>query len=352
MQEVYLLQSWRKRTRTAAALVDLIMKEKLKLVFKKNLYLNAFIYVLYNLYSHLKILIGNITTSSGTTHSNLSIDESISYIENVFLDYKKVSGIKQFSGKVAEIGPGDNAGVALLFMADGASSVDLADRFYSTRNLNNEKLIYQALAIKYPTIDKFMDTSTAIDNEPTKGISRYYGRKASSESFFKNHKCYDYIVSRAVLEHVNDPILSLRLMYNALNPGGILIHKIDLRDHGMFSPYADPTKFLELPDWLYKLMIRDSGYPNRFLLHEYKKTLSDMGVDFQIHISGLHGVGNLDHEYKLDELPTNLKQKALDYINQRRNKFFKSFSLCNSEDLMISSFFLVCRKPIKNNQHI
>ena len=47
---------------------------------------------------------GIIDTHSGAAHMNYSVDESIDYIDEVFMDYKAYSGIEKFYGKVAEIG--------------------------------------------------------------------------------------------------------------------------------------------------------------------------------------------------------------------------------------------------------
>jgi len=58
----------------------------------------------------------------------------LAYIEEVFNDSKRYSGVRRFSGRVAEVGPGDNCGVGLLFLTGGYESVDLVDRFYSKRN--------------------------------------------------------------------------------------------------------------------------------------------------------------------------------------------------------------------------
>ena len=88
----------------------------------------------------------------------LSIDSSLTYIEKVFNDYKYYSGVQRFKGRVAEVGPGDNCGVGMLFLADDCESVDLVDRFYSNRNSQQQALIYQALIDRHPqSIAKFCD---------------------------------------------------------------------------------------------------------------------------------------------------------------------------------------------------
>ena len=46
---------------------------------------------------------------------------------------------------------------------------------------------------------------------------------------------FDLIISRAVLEHIYYIEKAFNVMDVLLKSGGIMIHKIDFRDHGMFS---------------------------------------------------------------------------------------------------------------------
>ncbi len=318
------------------------MKSLLRSIVKKHVYLNACLYIAYNSRIRAKFLLNNIKTDSGTTHASLSIDESINYIEDVFHDYQKVSGVKEVHGKVAEVGPGDSAGVALMFLNAGASQVDLADRFYSSRNDDHQRQIYQKLATKYPLLKPVISRLCNKDDAPE--VNRFYGHDAAGETFFDKHKQYSYIVSRSVLEHVDNPAMVIKKMYDALEPGGILIHKVDLRDHGMFTPVSIATKFLEVPKWLYKMMVYGTGYPNRFLFHNYKKVIEKITSNYQLYIAGLHGVKPLEMFYSIEDLPENLKQQSAEFINQNRHKFAREFHGVSAEDLMVSSFFFVCRK--------
>lgn len=134
-------------------------------------------------------------------------------------------------------------------------------------------------------------------------LKRHYGATASGEAFFDKNKDYDVIVSRSVLEHVDQPQVVLRKMYQALKSGGVLIHKVGLRDHNM-HPYSESVKFLELPQWLYYLMTYGSGYPNRFLFRDYKKTLLELDPQTEFYIAGLHGVEeDMSLGYRLEDIP-------------------------------------------------
>lgn len=320
------------------------MKEHIKRFIKSKKYLTAILYILNNARLSVRRLF-HIITESGATHSNLSLLDSISYIENVFSDYQKISGISRFTGKIAEIGPGDSSGVALMFLANGANHVDLADRFYSVRSDKYHAKVYKELASRHPILIPLLDSVNLETLENLPSITRYYGDKASGELFFEEHKDYDVIISRSVLEHVSDPELVLNKMYEALKPGGVLIHKVDLRDHGIFTPYGSPTKFLEIPSWIYKVMTYKSGYPNRFLFHDYKKVLRRICPDTRFYITGLHNIDEHSIEpASLEAIPLDLKQKSATSIEQNRPNFAKCFRTTPSEDLMVSSFFFVCTK--------
>lgn len=287
---------------------------------------------------------GKIDTKSGSAHSSLSVDKSVSYVDEVFSDYKKYSKVLRFGGRVAEVGPGDNCGIGLLFLKDGCASVDLVDRFYSKRNTQSQAVIYQAMWHMNRGLDPFLKDSNLEDEGTFKGIKRWYGAEAAAEEFFIMHTGYDFIVSRAVFEHLYDPLLSIKIMVNALNPGGMLLHKIDLRDHGMFSTAFHELKFLESTDWLHKRMTMASGRPNRFLLHEYRKCLEENSIMFDLLITQLAGVGDIVPHVKYGDIPQLLRQKSINYVQSVRHRFASSFRSVSDEDLSVSGVFIIARK--------
>src|SRR5262245_61966106 len=66
---------------------------------------------------------GSIDAEMGSTHSRKPIDESLAYIEAVHADYCRYVQLtpEMIRGKrIVELGCGDNVGVALRFLADGA----------------------------------------------------------------------------------------------------------------------------------------------------------------------------------------------------------------------------------------
>jgi SAM-dependent methyltransferase len=213
--------------------------------------------VLNNLWWALRLALGRITSHSFATHSASSVEESVAYIRGVFEDYKRYGSVERFRGSVAEVGPGDNAGVALLVRADGAETVDLVDRYAAWLDPAQQARIYERLAQQYPNVDTLREGRSWRDCVHS-GIAWHTGRPA--EKHFRDHAqhggLYDFILSRAVMEHLYDPLDGLHAMILAVRPGGRLIHKIDLRDHELFSPPGHPLTWLTIPRWTWQLATR------------------------------------------------------------------------------------------------
>ena len=198
-------------------------------------------------------------------------------------------------GTAAEVGPGDNAGVGLLLRAAGCESVELIDRFRSYRSPDQQRRIYQALADRHELpgpLDRGWTTRTC---PVSSGVSvpsaeEYFAREAPDGG-----RRYDLIVSRAALEHLYDPLGALRSMAACLNPGGRMLHKIDFRDHGMFTPAHPELTFLRYPGPLYRQMTQHSGLPNRMLLHRYRSLAGELAgplaLDTTILVISLVGEG-------------------------------------------------------------
>src|SRR5688572_3742744 len=77
---------------------------------------------------------GDYDTKSGTRHAQLSLEDSLAYIENIHAGYLAYAARDRFTGRVAEIGPGDNFGVALLLLGNGADEVHAIDRYRPRRD--------------------------------------------------------------------------------------------------------------------------------------------------------------------------------------------------------------------------
>lgn len=112
-------------------------------------FLKGIVLLLDDLWGGIRLCCGIIETDSGATHAELSDEDSVRYIEEVFTDYKRYGKRERLSGIAAEIGPGDNVGVAMLMRQDGYRQVDLVDRYESRRDRQRQSRIYDALSQKH-----------------------------------------------------------------------------------------------------------------------------------------------------------------------------------------------------------
>ena len=66
------------------------------------------------------------------------------------------------------------------------------------------------------------------------------------------HGSFQVIVSRAVLEHVFDVPAAWSSMDALLAPGGSMLHKVDFRNHGLYSS-RHPLAYMKVPPSLWSL---------------------------------------------------------------------------------------------------
>lgn len=292
--------------------------------------------------------LGRIESDSGSTHRAVPIEDSVNYVERVFHDYRTYGGLDHIGGIAAEVGPGDNAGVALLLQWAGCQTVDLVDRFRSRRDPDQQKLIYQALAHRHqPDM-----LAGAWDDERLPGITWRLG--SSAEDFFARYAQegqpgYDLIVSRATLEHLYDPLDAIRSMAACLRHGGRMVHKVDFRDHGMFTPAHPELTFLRFPSALYREMTRRSGRPNRVLLHRYRDLAEDLGrsgrLEVTILVTSLVGQGEVTPHVPVAALPSGPLRRAVAEVESQRHRFTREFVNVAPEDLAVSGIFWIGTRP-------
>ncbi len=292
---------------------------------------------------------GNFDSDSGTIHSQFTTADSVRYIETVFEDYKQYAGIDRFYGNACEVGPGDNAGVGLLMRREGCDRVDLIDRYFSERDVQQQSKIYQAIDDRHSI--ESLRTSNVWDERGFTGINWQIGQAA--EVYFDNcaktsGETYDFILSRAVLEHLYDPLFALKQMVACLKPGGKIAHKIDFRDHGMFTATQPELTFLEIPSSIYRLMVKNSGRPNRILIHCYREVLAQMkaagSIDYSLLVTSLANVGEIMPHQRLEDIDPDLKRQSIAFVDAHRHKFAPEFANVASEDLAVSGIFVIITK--------
>ena len=299
---------------------------------------------------------GDRHTLSGTILKGKSVEESIRYIEEEFRDYLHYGriGLEWPAGKrILVVGPGDNLGVALLFLAGGAAYVACLDKFEPFRDPEHLASVYGALRERLAgeARERFAE---AIEIRPD-GEFRYRSERLAHLTGAGLEDCggrfparyFDLIVSRAVLEHLYDPDRAFASMDLLLAPGGRMAHKIDLRDHEMFSAGGKhPLTFLTFPEWLWRKMTLHSGKPNRRLFPYYDRKMRELGYDYTLFVTHVFG-----RDGDLVPHPSTLR-RGVDYddshrelVRRIRGRLAREFRVYTDEELLISGIFLSASKP-------
>lgn len=296
---------------------------------------------------------GKIELTSGSTHWDKTLKESLSYIDQVFEDYLFYSGISidMLRGKrILEIGPGDNVGVALKFLLAGAKRVVCLDKFFSKYNWEQQRKIYQAMIEQLPDrgrqiFDEVIDLETGIMSNPQKLVCSYGMGIERAEEVFEPES-FDLIVSRAVFEHLYNPDAAFSTMDKLLSPGGYMVHKIDFRDHGIFSKHHHhPLTFLTLPEAIYRRMVYDSGKPNRKLINYYRQKTAGSGYETKILITSIVGVeSEVEPHQERVIFGTHYSQETLSLLKNIRPHLQNEFRDLPDEDLMVAGIYLVAKK--------
>jgi len=184
--------------------------------------------------------------------------------------------------KILEYGPGDMPAVALLYYAMGAEKVYCVDRFpliyFSEFNAAVLNELIAQMAIEYQQRAKscfnhYGDPKSGLKKDCIEYITNENGLSRLNNEI-------DIICSRAVLEHVNDLCATFKDMDMAIKPEGVIVHKVDLKSHGMHR--INPLDFLTWPDVLWHLMYSKKGVPNRWRLNQYRKVLANTKLKLEL----------------------------------------------------------------------
>ncbi len=274
-----------------------------------------------------------LTGQTGRGTGEVRLDEVGEYFKTCFEEYFEQLGVSKseqtdyLHGKrLLEYGPGDVPGVAMLMVAHGANQVLCVDRFplvrMSPKNVQIVKLMLEHL----PQLQR--ERAEACFRQavqPQLGFDpRFIDYLISPSGLSGLENEMDLVFSRAVLEHVNDLPATFRDMYAALKPGGIAIHLVDLKSHGLHR--KSPLDFLCWPAWLWSLMYSEKGVPNRLRVNAYRDAVAQSGLEI------------------LTLKPTLLASP--DDVCAVRPELATPFKDLSEEDLSWLGFWLVCRKPI------
>ncbi len=302
---------------------------------------------------------GNIEASYGSSHSRISdISDSVGYINATFEDYLRYADLtpETIRGKrVLEIGHGDNLGVALSFLAAGAAEVVCLDKFYSKRDPERQRRIYLALRSELDDeaqkrFDEAIDltTGTEINSDRLKSV---YGTGIEDAEQLFGSASFDIIISRAVIQSIQDSDTALAAMKQLLTDGGVMAHKIDMRDLGMFTNGGmHPLTFLTVSDSLYRMMTSATDKSNRRLIGYYAERMAELELESKLFVVSIVGQeGEIyPHKEKIEQ-GVDYSDSQLALIKAIRPNLNARFKSLPDEELLVSSIFLVAGKPAQES---
>jgi hypothetical protein len=301
-----------------------------------------------------KFKAGEFETSYGSTHQHKTIPESLAYINLQFEQYLKHSGLSSadLSGKrILELGPGDNLGVALRFLAAGAAKVVCFDKFFSTRDEQHQSKIYSALRDslneeEQRRFDQVVDASSASALDASR-VEYVYGSELADwvSTGAGKDATFDLIISRAVIEEVYATSALFDVMDRLLARGGMMLHKIDLGDYGMFTgAEMHPLTFLTISESVYRRMADHSGLPSRRPVSFYVSLMKKLGYDYKIIVTDSIIEERLAEPFEFEQASSKFDQSALDVVEAIRPKLSAEFRSLPAPELAVGGIFLVGRK--------
>lgn len=245
------------------------------------------------------------------------------YFDTINISHTRISNF--LKGKnVLEYGPGDILGIPLLMYAYGADYVCCVDKFSLFKKTAEYENVYKYILDslnedqKLRAKDAFIvygDVRSGFDKNKINYIVKKNG-------FINEKNLFDFIISRAVLEHVNNLEMTFNDIYESLKKYGLSVHLVDLKSHNLDLEYD--LDFLTWHPFLYNIMYNQKGYPNRFRINKYEEEIQKNGFYNPI----------LFPTEKLDE-------QCIDTI---RHKFAKPFRDLSSEELSWLGFWMVLSK--------
>ncbi|MCC6198210.1 MAG: methyltransferase domain-containing protein [Burkholderiales bacterium] len=223
--------------------------------------------------------------------------------------------------RVLEYGPGSIPGMAMLMLAAGATRVDVVDRFPLLERSPYTDAVLDELGGRLGGAEGRRLRTLARELTPH-GIPGALGVALHPRGLSGLVDACDLVISRAVLEEVNDLRATFADMARALRAGGVAVHQVDLRSYGLHREH--PLDFLVPSPSLWQLMYGNKCVPNRLRAGEYRRLARECGLD---EVSFEPGVTLADRE-----------------VEAIRERLWRDFRALPASELGCLTFWLVLRK--------
>jgi hypothetical protein len=275
-------------------------------------------------------------------------------VDRQYSDYLDRLGLSpaDLQGKtVLEVGPGNNVGVALRFVAAGAQRVIALDKFVPFQTSTFHQKLYRQIAAGLPPEEQQrIDAAVDLDNGVTLKsgpLSYVYGVGIEDAPRVIDRHSVDIIVSSAVMEEIYRADDAWNALDQIWRPGGYQMHAIDLRDYGMFTKHGfHPLEFLTLPETVYRYMTESVGGPNRRMVDYYRSKMAALGYNATIYTTWVLGSSQaLSPPQVTPQLDDNERSRARALLQEIRPRLLEQYRNLPDDDLMVQGILLVARRP-------
>ena len=274
-----------------------------------------------------------LTGETGRGKSVYTPEQTAAYFRQCVAEYFEVLKLSPKAGEdflrgrhILEYGPGDIPGVALLLVAMGAERVTCVDRFPLMALSEYNQAVMRVL------LNGLTDTQRdraagcfRVGGDPASGLAENgplrYLTNRNGLSDMRGE--VSLVLSRAVLEHVHDVEAIFADMRRALEPGGIALHQVDLKSHGLHR--QNPLDFLTWSPFLWRLMYSEKGVPNRLRRFAFVRAAEKAGLNIEL------------------MQPTVLAESK--DVAAVRPQLADVFRLLDDEELSWLGFWMKCRAP-------
>lgn len=233
----------------------------------------------------------------------------------------------EFGGsRVVELGPGGSLLNGFVFRRFGASNYCGVDAFGSDVFGSYPMELYKRfvnLEEMSPRRDLLMgDLATVGDSD---GPIKYWadgGLDGALRRGIVSSGTVDFIYSYGVLEHVDDVKKLTQCCWNALKPGGKMVHLIEPYPH-TWNRLRNPYNMLAVPEWLWKVVYFRIGFINRLRKSDFLSIFE--GTGFKVLYCQDIERGDLGHLRAVKGMLPRFAEK-------------------NEDDLVVESFLVVMEK--------
>jgi len=201
------------------------------------------------------------------SETNRPQDSAVRYVERVLSH-----GLSVCNSTVCVIGYGGSFGIGVYLLENGAERVILQDPYASAKSYRNRQIPPELMG-RY-----FRRDGTQWIPDQTRLIQVHAPLPLYAE---RNQESIDFVFSRSVLEHVADVESLISASWQAMRPGGLAVHYINLKDHLPGYPF----EMLCYSQKTWKRWLNASNNLNRLRLRDYeslfKKYFSSVTLTIQ-----------------------------------------------------------------------